>query len=75
MVGVQIARVPRRDGRAFVPDERLIDPGAVHVAAQQSAAAIVFSDQAVSVVDEPGDPRRRGYLVEPPERVVLQRAS
>src|SRR5690606_28622401 len=73
MVGMEIPPVGCRDHCAFVPDERLVNPGTVHVAAQKGTAAIVFGDQAVAVVEEADDPRRRRHLIEMAEWVVAQR--
>ena len=70
VIGMQVAPAGGGHRRPLVPDERLIDPGAVHIAAQQGAAAVVLGDQAIPVVDEAGGVGAAYHLVEPPERVV-----
>jgi len=73
IVGVQPAR--RGCARALVPDQRIVDARAVHVAPQQRARAIVFGDQRVAVMKEPRRPRRSGGFIKPAERVVAQPRS
>jgi hypothetical protein len=62
---------PAARGRAgaLVPDQRLVDPGPVHIAALQRAACVLFSDEAGAGVLEPSR-HRAGGLVEPHQRIV-----
>jgi hypothetical protein len=47
----------------------------VGVAADQGARAVIFGDQLVAVVEEPGDARAAGGLDRPAERVVGERTT
>src|SRR5690606_8053078 len=57
--------------RAFVPDERLVDAGAVDVATEEGARGVVLGDHVGAVVEEPGRGRARD-LVQPPGRIVAE---
>jgi hypothetical protein len=63
----------RADARTLVPDQRLVDAGAVDVAAQQIAAGVIFGDQRIAVVQQPR--RRRAGRARPGQpaiRIVAQ---
>jgi hypothetical protein len=49
VVGVQIAAAARTHPGTLVPDEGLVHPGAVDIAAQQAPGAVVLGDEAVAV--------------------------
>lgn len=66
-------------GGALEPGDRIVGlgVGAVNIAAQQGGgsarAAIVFGDQRIAVLHEPGyRAGDRGQLIEPPHRIVAQ---
>lgn len=73
-VGREPAAVAGEIG-ALVPDERLVDPGAVQVAAKQRAGAVIFGDQRVAVVEELGGARASARRLEQPPELKLRNLS
>ena len=59
-------------GGAFVPHQRFVYAGGVHVAAQQCAAAVVFSHEIDTVIGQAGDGARQGGLPQTPCSIVRQ---
>lgn len=57
---------------AFVPDQGLVDAGAVYVASQQGAGTVVFSHQVAAVVAQVGDDAGQGGLAQAAGAVVGQ---
>ena len=58
--------------RAFVPDQRFVNTGAVYVTSQQAAGAVVFGHQVAAVVGQVGDDTCQGGLPQAPCPVVGQ---
>ena len=59
-------------GGAFVPHQRFVYSRAVHVAAQECAAAVVFSHEIDTVIGQAGDGARQGGLAQTPCAIVRQ---
>ena len=57
---------------AFVPHQRLINAGAMHVAAQYGVGAVVFGNQVRAVIEQIGHRPAKGGLAQPPFAVVGQ---
>ena len=59
-------------GGAFIPHQRFIYAGAVHVAAQERATAVVFSHEIDTVIGQAGDGARQGGLAQTPCAIVRE---
>ena len=56
MIGIKVASAG--NACAFIPHQRHISPGPMDIAPQHRAAAVIFRDERIAVVEETGDTRR-----------------
>ena len=76
-IGEHVVAVGGVGGRPVEPGQRLINPGAVEIAFQHGAAAVIFGNHLIAVIDEPAGVG--GVAVvrahEPAERIIEQRGA
>ena len=70
MVGVE--EPPIGGGCALIPGDGLVDAGAVDIAAEQRARAVIFTDQRIAIMEELGG-EAADRLAEPAQRIVGER--
>lgn len=58
--------------RSFIPHQRFINAGAMHIAAQECTAAVVFSYQLHPIVSEISNGARQGGLPQPAGTIIRQ---
>src|SRR3546814_15609530 len=63
------------DRAALVPDDRIVDAGAVDIAPLHRIAGVVLGDQVDAVILEPCGRAAAHRLIEPPERIIGQRRA
>ena len=75
LVGHQEPARGAADRAALVPDDRVVDTGAMDIAAPHGIAAIIFADQVDAIVEEPRRHPAANGLIEPPERIIAERRA